>query len=299
MPSMRFVLLFCVALLGAPLDAHAQKVGGTGRLQPLGGLIQIAGPGGRQVNSVLVKEGDRVKKGTVLFTIADLETRTIEQGLASGRMQTADETTVTRLRLAELELEAARLKQRHAAAEFEAIAGLDEKLSAARDRRLRAQALAAAEADVKVAAARLDDVRKSTDAERRNARRGLELAQAQVSQTSVSSPIEGTVLEVSVRPGMTLGGAPAVSLGDISAMQVVGDFFEGDLPKIKPGMKVKATSPALGVTLGGVVERVGRVIEPVNRLAKVVIRLDSASPADRFIGMQVDLAVETGGPARK
>lgn len=296
---MKIVLLMCVALLGAPLEALAQKVGGTGRLQPLGGLIQIAGPGGRQVDRVLVKEGDRVKKGAVLFTLADLEARTIEQGLAAGKAKAADEQAATRLRLAELELEAARLRQKHAAAEVEALSGLDEKLSAARERRQRAQALAAAEADVRVATARLEDVRKTTDAERRNARRGLELAQAQVAQTSVSSPIEGTVLEVSIRPGMTLNGATAVALGDISAMQVVGDFFEGDLPKIRPGLKVRATSAALGAPLTGTVERVGRVIEPVNRLAKVVIRLDSASPADRFIGMQVDLAIETGEPPRK
>jgi multidrug resistance efflux pump len=299
MPSMRIALLFCAVLLGASLDARAQKVGGTGRLQPLGGLIQISGPGGRPVAKVAVKEGDRVKKGDVLFTVADQETRAVEQGIAAERVKSADAQALSRTRLAEVELESARKSQRHAAAELEVLSGLDDKLLAARDRRLRTQALADAEAAVQLAAARLDDVRNTTDAERRSARKNLELARAQLAQATVTAPTDGTVLEVMVRPGMTLGGGPAMSLGDISAMQVVGDFFEGDLPRIKPGMKAHATSAALGATLAGVVERVGRIIDPVNRLAKVVIRLDSVSPADRFIGMQVDITVDAGAPAQK
>ncbi|MEW6690802.1 MAG: efflux RND transporter periplasmic adaptor subunit [Pseudomonadota bacterium] len=289
--------LVVLAALAAP--AEAQKVGGSGRLQPAGGLIQISGPGGRQVERVLAKEGDRVRKGDVLFTIADQATRVIERGLAEERMKAAEDQAVSRVRLAELELEAARLTARHAAADLQAIAGLDDTLSAASERRRRSQALADADAAARVAAARLENVRKATEAERRSARKNLDLARAQVSQTAVSAPIDGTVLEVSVRPGMTLGQGPAVALGDISVMQVVGDFFEGDLPKIRPGMRARATSAALGTTLTGVVERVGRVVDPVNRLAKVVIRLDSPSPADRFIGMQVDVTVEAGEQAKK
>ena len=38
---------------------------------------------------------------------------------------------------------------------------------------------------------------------------------------------------------------------------------------------------------------IGRVIDPVNRLAKVWVKLDKPAPADRYIGMQVDVKVDS------
>jgi hypothetical protein len=44
-------------------------------------------------------------------------------------------------------------------------------------------------------------------------------------------------------------------------------------------------------------DRIGRVVDPVNRLVKAWVKLDQPKPAEMYIGMQVDLRIE--GPAAK
>jgi HlyD family secretion protein len=112
------------------------------------------------------------------------------------------------------------------------------------------------------------------------------------------APVDATVLEVNVQAGASAGGGPAITLADTSRMFVVADIFEGDLPKLAPGQRATMTNAALGQPLQGRIDRIGRVVDPINRLAKVWVLLDQASPADRFIGMQVDLKVDPAGNAQ-
>ena len=81
-------------------------------------------------------------------------------------------------------------------------------------------------------------------------------------------------------------------------MYVVTDFFEGDLAKLASGQRVTVTNAALGQPLQGRLERIGRQVDPVNRLTKAWVALDQPSPADRFIGMQVDVKVDTESTAQ-
>jgi multidrug efflux pump subunit AcrA (membrane-fusion protein) len=63
---------------------------------------------------------------------------------------------------------------------------------------------------------------------------------------------------------------------------------------------VQVSNSALGAPLSGEVERIGRTVDPVNRLAKVWVKLDNPTPADRYIGMQVDVRIDGNAvrPAR-
>jgi HlyD family secretion protein len=292
----------CTALPHA--GAHAATpatpsaaIGGTGRIQPAGGVIVVSAAPGRSVDQVLVKEGDRVRKGALLLTLSDQSVRALERDLAAERLHNAERQSVERRKAAELELQTAKLTLTQARAEAAAVAQLDERTFPAREKRSRDNAVAQANVALQSATAKLDDARKSGDAELRMARTNLKLAEAALLATRVVAPTDATVLEVQVQPGSSAGG-PAITLADTSRMYVVADFFEGDLPRLGAGQRVKVSNAALGQTLDGAVERIGRVIDPVNRLAKVWVRLDKPAPADRFIGMQVDVKVDSAAPAK-
>ena len=63
-------------------------------------------------------------------------------------------------------------------------------------------------------------------------------------------------------------------------------------------MRAKVSSSALGNPVGGSVERISRMVDAASRLAKVSIRLDQPSPAENYIGMQVDVSVDPAAPAK-
>jgi multidrug efflux pump subunit AcrA (membrane-fusion protein) len=290
-----FALALIVPWTGPYADARAASpgtgIGGTGRIQPSGGVIAVSGPPGRFVERVAVREGERVRKGALLLVSSDEGARALERDVAAERLRNAERQSVERRKIAELEVELARVALALAQSEASALTALDERTVPGRERQQRAHAVNHAQVALQLANARHEEVRKSSEAELRIATMNLKLAESALAATRVFAPVDATVLEVHVQSGSSAGGT-AIVLANTSNMYVVGDFFEGDLPRLSPGQRVKVSNAALGQTLDGAIERVGRVVDPVNRLAKVWVKLDRPSPADRFIGMQVDLKVD-------
>ncbi len=271
----------------------ASAIGGTGRIQPAGGLI-LLGASARSVERVAVREGDAVKKGAVLLTLTDEPVRVAERELAVERVRNLEAQAVERRKMGELEVQAAELALAQASDDAAALAELDERTVPVRERKQRERAVAQARIALGLAKGRAQEARRAADAELAGARVSLRLAEAALASTRVVAPIDATVLEVHVQPGATPPPGPAVTLADTSHMYVVADFFEADLPRLAVGQRARISNAALGAPLGATVERIGRVIDPVNRLGRAWLRLDQPSPADRFIGMQVDAKVELG-----
>lgn len=280
----------CIAV-----DALAQEaVGGTGRIQPAGGVLLLAGPPAQSVERLAVREGDTVKKGAVLLTLSEEPVRAAERELALARLRGLEAQAVEQRKMAELEVQAAELALAQAADEAASLAGLDERTVPARERRQRERAVAQAKIALAIARGKGEEGRRMAETEIAAARVSLRLAEAALAATRLVAPIDATVIEVHVQPGAKAGPGPAVTLADTSRMYVVADFFEADLPRLAVGQRARVSNAALGAPLGAAVERIGRVIDPVNRLGRAWLRLDQPSPADRFIGMQVDARVEVG-----
>lgn len=272
--------------------AVAAGIGGKGRIAPLGGVIALApAQAGSPVERVLVREGDRVRKGDVVAVHADRALREIERDAAQDRLRRVEDAFAARQRVLELERQSARLQLESAQAEVEALKGLDDRTVAPRERRMRAQALAAAELAVRLADARAVEARASYEQDRRAARAQVDAALAALARAQAVAPRDATVIEV-IQPGSAQPGQAHVTLADTSVMYVNAEFFEGDLARMAPGQKARISNPALASPLSGVVEQVGRIVSPASRLGKVTIRLDQAAPADRYIGMQVDVTVQ-------
>jgi HlyD family secretion protein len=296
------ILLLALAFpaISAFADTAKVGVGGTGRIQPAGGVIALSGPQGHWVERVAVKEGQRVRKGNLLLVLGDRPLRILERDLAAEKLRNLEQQSVLKKKVAELEVEAAQLSLQQAKDELSNIARLDDRTIAPRDRHQREYGVAAADTALRQATARLEEVTQGLESERRTLRVSLDLAKQQLEAAQVLAPVDATVIEVNARSGMTLGGGPAVTLADTSSMYVVADFFEGDLSKLVPGQRVQVSNSALGAPLSGEVERIGRTVDPVNRLAKVWVKLDNPTPADRYIGMQVDVRIDGNAvrPAR-
>lgn len=288
-------LSLLAALWGAWPLAQAQKaaatVGALGRIQPQGGIVALAPPqAGLTIDRVLVREGDAVRKGDVLVTFAERSLREMETSVAAERVRTLDESLASRVRLAELERDSSQQNLAAARADLQAVEALDPLTVAPRERRLRAQQVASAESALRVAEARLAEVRRTVEPERRSARQQLEVARAQLVRSQLVAPMDGTVIEVPARAGTVASGA-LVSVADLSVIQVVADVFEGDLARIAVGAKARVSNGAIG-QIGGSVERIGRQVDAGSRLAKVTLRLDQPAPADRYLGMQVDVSID-------
>jgi HlyD family secretion protein len=138
--------------------------------------------------------------------------------------------------------------------------------------------------------------------------RQIDLARAAHDATTVEAPVAGHVLDVPAHGGEVSSG-PLVTLGDLSAMDAVAEVDQADADQLKEGDAAEVT--ILGTTVPGKVTRIGRLVgrnQLMNvdpravqdlRVLKVTIRLGAAQPADRFVNMQVEVAITPGAaPAR-
>ncbi len=153
----------------------------------------------------------------------------------------------------------------------------------------------------------------------REARARSDLAAAQLERATLRSPIEGTVLQVSVRAGefVTAGGKPAIVVGDISRLQIRCDIDEQMAPRMRENLPARGYLKGEGnredaearaiplrfiridpfvipkASLTGVsTERVD------TRVLQVIYQFDR--PADRpiFVGQQMDVYIDTSPDAK-
>jgi RND family efflux transporter MFP subunit len=144
-----------------------------------------------------------------------------------------------------------RVKNGDAIAKGQLLVVLD--FSRTRDELIAAQAeLRSAEAQY-ATKSKLMKVGAATPAEVAKARVEVELASARLapimarsSQSRITSPIDGIVLERLAQPGETVAaGSPIMKIADLKRLAVEVDIVEADLPKIHIGQAVKVTSDAV------------------------------------------------------
>ncbi|MCC6006389.1 MAG: HlyD family efflux transporter periplasmic adaptor subunit [Rhodobacteraceae bacterium] len=287
------------------------EVVGLARLMPEGDLIRVAPPhgaGDARVAAVHVAVGDRVAAGALLATLDNLPTLDAARLAAEAQVAQREagvEQTLETVRIARLETQAALAEAQIAAAATEA-------------RRARAEALAergitstaalddltalAAQAHQAVARARASLARWDTDAglhpDVRVATRALEAAlidldraRSDLSRTEVRAPLDGTILDIALRPGERPGSAGVATLGQTDRMVAQVEVFQTEIGRIRIGQPVTLAAAALDAPLTGAVARVGLLVGRQNmisddtaantdaRVVEVIVRLDADSSA--------------------
>lgn len=91
--------------------------------------------------------------------------------------------------------------------------------------------------------------------------------------------------------GELLTGTPAIEMGDIRTMYVICQAFQGDLLKLRPGLRATIKSSAFQNPLKGTVENVGRLVDTKAQLGDVRIKLDNPGLASKVVGMEVEVEI--------
>jgi multidrug efflux pump subunit AcrA (membrane-fusion protein) len=351
--KLRYVLLPVLALTGVGLTLYTVKlqarpaptaapsgeptrspfgnrVAGSGLVEPVTEIINVGTPISGVVQSVKVQEGDEVKKGQTLFTIDQRMLQSQFQS-AKARLEVARrklDQLKSLPRAEDLAKAEAVVEQRRAALK-DAQSRLDRLNQIAdptaispNERPTREYELANAKARMAEAVADLGEVRKGSYPEDLAvAAADVQVAEAEVKslqtdleRSDVTSPIEGTILRVTARPGQYAAaslsaGEGLVTLGQLSPLHIRVDVDELDAWRFDPKGK------AVAVLRGG--KRVEHPIEYVRTVPVVIPKKtltgDNAERIDtrvlqliyRFTendpgvlpGQVLDVYVETGGGA--
>jgi multidrug efflux pump subunit AcrA (membrane-fusion protein) len=280
----RFLVLPVLAIAGASLAVYTVKkqarpapaappsgeptrspfgnrVAGSGLVEPVTEIVNVGTPIGGVVESVLVHEGDVVKKGQNLFTI--------DQRMMKSQLQSAKaRLEVARRKLDQLKslpraedlAKAQAVVEQRRAALKDAQSRLD-RLNAitdpgaisANERPTREYELANAKARMTEAEADLGEVRKGAYPEDLAvAAADVQVAEAEVSALStdlersdVRAPIDATILRVTARPGQfaaaSSGGSEGlVTLGQLTPLNIRVDVDELDAWRFDPNGKAVA-----------------------------------------------------------
>jgi HlyD family secretion protein len=119
----------------------------------------------------------------------------------------------------------------------------------------------------------------------------LEQAKQRLEAYRVVAPSDGTILKIDQHVGENLNGTPAIEMGDIREMFVIAQIFQGDLLKIRPGMRATIKNSAFKSPLKGTVDQVGRLVDTKAQLGDVRIRLDDPATASKLVEMEVEVQI--------
>lgn len=269
---------------------EGNSVGGTGHIVPRGGIIRIGGLPGYEIDKIFVHVGQTLKRGDPLFEEDCYQAREGAKfsAIALKAVKT-DSDYRKKIEAERLSLAHARLlSAQRTLANYRAVgASGTSKLKLAQLH----QDVAEAAGNLKIEQLTSAQLDFDVETQIRRAAQRARTDTANLGRCSPRAPTDGTVLAIERHVGEYVGGDPVIRFGDLSAMYVDGQFFQGDMRKIRVGMKVEVKNAAFPHLADGKVVEVGSLIGTESQLGNVKIRLDRADPADHFVGMEVDVVI--------
>jgi HlyD family secretion protein len=296
-------------------------VSAAGRVEPISEEIKISAQLEGQLKSVLVAEGDHLRRGQ---TIAILENSDYQAQVAlaeaqllereaelrrivnGARPQERDETAANiRALAAEVALTATALQRRQTLYQSGVIAR-EEVDRAEREQRVAEARLEAA----KQKHLQVDDQAREED--RARAEAAVKFAQAQIAnanarldKTVIRAPLSGVVLRKHLKTGESVTLAtPVITMADTSKLRVRADVDETDVGRINLGQKAYATADAFGQQrFWGRVVYIGKVLgkknvytdAPNERVDTKILEtlIEFEKPETLPVGLRVTVHIET------
>lgn len=280
-----------VMLSATALSAsYADDIGGTGRIEPGGGVVLLDGVQGARVLSIPVRPDQMVKRGDLLMTLDDREQQAnvqiAELTLAQARKDAA-QNLATAEEAVQVDEERWQRGQKDAA-NYRAIGpdATSEKQIADTEQTAKEERMQL-DIDLK----KQSQIRADNAADISSATKKLDIEQQKLALYRVTAPNDGMILRIDQHVGENLTGAPAIEMGDIRSMYVICQAFQGDLLKLRPGLRATIKSSAFARPLKGTVENVGRLVDTKAQLGDVRIKLDSPATASKVVGMEVEVEI--------
>ncbi|MFN9629323.1 MAG: efflux RND transporter periplasmic adaptor subunit [Cyanobacteriota bacterium] len=248
------------AVTKTPAKAPVEAVAALGRLEPAGDIRVLAAPiagvgGSPRLTGLFVNEGDRVRRGQVLAVFDTAPTLQAEQRL----IETRQSNLARRLQVEQRELQ--RYRQLTSAG-----------------------ALSADELD------RREQQYLQLLGEWQVARAELQRVRADLDNTLLRSPLDGTVLRIVARVGERPTDKGILELGANDRMEVLLEVYESDVDRVRLGQAVRVTSENGGFT-GILRGRVTRISPQVRQ--RQVLSTDPSGDVDaRIVEVRVGLTPE-------
>jgi HlyD family secretion protein len=135
------------------------------------------------------------------------------------------------------------------------------------------------------------------------ARAHLNRVQAELQRSYIRAPVDGRVIDITVRPGELIGERGILELAQVSRMYAIAEVYETDIRHVKTGQTATVSSGALDEDLSGTVTRIRQKVEKQDeigtdpaarkdaRIVEVVIALEDSGPARGLTNLQVDVVI--------
>ncbi len=298
-------------------------VGALGRLEPLGGVVQVAAPYSVQGPSILaellVGEGQSVTNNQAL---ARTHVHESAQAAWQHALRLLD-SAKARLAQSEAGLEPAEIAVLEAERQREEAEWVDARREVERLRKLREQgastqqALDAAETRIQAQASRMEAANRRLAAGREVRSEDVAVAKAEVvvaeaqaervraewQQSIVRAPAPGRILAVHAQVGEQIGPEGLLDLGQTDRMRVKAEVYETDIRKVRLNQRAEITGESFPGTLIGRVERVGlqvrsnRLLKPDpsefadSRVVEVIVQLEDSRAVSGLTGALVNVRI--------
>lgn len=275
-------------IIRIPADAGVSRIVAPGKIEPDGEERQLSFDGSGILQKIHVKEGDQVKKGTVLAELLNEEQQSrlnvarrvldkansqwdlmkkgfrveeIEEARAEGLAWQASadfylKTLATREKLRQSsavsleDLEEIRFKGKEASQRREAALAKLRRLQIGQ----RPEEIAIAKMETAVAQARVAE------------------AQAALDRTRIFAPIDGTVIRIMRNEGESVTGiesVPVILLANLSRLFVRAEIDESELEFLKPGIPIYIQEKR-----GGTAKISGKLVKVMGRMGRRHLQTD-------------------------
>lgn len=287
-------------------------VSGPGRVEPATEDIKLGSELSGKLKAVYVEEGDTIRRGQVLAELENDDYRaqvgsaeaevaakeaTLRKVLNGARAQERSEA-LSSVRAAEAVMNNARAEMERRQKLF--AAGVISREEAERYAReydvAKARSEEAAERHSLVDDRAREEDRSFAEADLKLARARLEEARARHAKTLITSPIDGTVLRKHHRSGESVSNSstvpdPILTIGDKKVLRVRVDVDETEVGKVAVGQRAFVTADAFGK------ERFwGRVVRVGEQLGRKNVRTDEPTEKVDTKVLETLIELENGAP---
>lgn len=206
------------------------------------------------VTDVKASEGERVKKGQLLYTIDSKEVDT-----AMSRVQ--------------LGISQAQLMLQMNENQFNNV-----KLNLARHKRLLEKNMVSKYEveQLELAAANLQDMVNISKQQVAQANEQLKEVKNQYKYLRITAPNDGVIIAKNIKVGeMAMPGMPAFVLSDLNDLKITAEVAESDLRSFNYGKKIKVEVPSVGLVSIGTVTAIIPSSNPMTHTFKIKVSFDS------------------------
>ena len=105
---------------------------------------------------------------------------------------------------------------------------------------------------------------------------GLELSKTKLSDTTISSPIDGIVMKKLAQDGEVIGqGYPVVAIGKVKTVDAEIGVSDADIKDVEIGQKVQVYLYGLNKVFPGVIHEIGATADPLTRTFSVKVEIQN------------------------